>query len=848
MGLVTVRLAKAVFRAKESRAAQPWPEPEKLVLEAAADAPPTRKPPVRIYLGTEVAQRRAERVFFWSIEQVRDKSRAYEIYLMKDLAGFRRRWWLTGFTNYRFAIPNFAGAAGRAIYNDVDQIYLADPAELFDTQMQGHGYLSVAANDTSVMLLDCAKMAEVWSATEARTGRKNDLLARASLVPELWGKLAPEWNARDEEYRPGRSKVLHYTALHRQPWRPFPEQFVYQNNPNGHVWFDLERSAERAGYQVFSAARPSRAYRASNERKAQQPGTAELPARLLTLLTKTHAQTCLFFERASSRSAAAAYEADIILQQGHYVARSSASFAERANKPAAAFDAVASVNQLHLLPDEDLPWAIAEMFRHARKAVYVEVKAASRIPRRCEIDGAAYWLQPEERWHDALMSAAQHYPDIHWQLVCRTRTAAGRHRLRVLDGGRELTAPVVWVLAAEKPGHTTQAIGLAETLGWAYAVKRLPFKAPGYLLRRLLHTLGMPQIGPRQSRRDSLAAAWPDLVIATGWLPVRVARWMQSASGGASRLVLMGRKSGPVRTSADIVVGCAHFHSPPDPRRVETVLPPTRFTREQLQKEAANCPDLFGDAPKPHIVAMIGGSSKQYLLDAATAGRLGEELNAFASTVGGSVFAVTSRRTGAAATRALAEGLDACPGQVHAWRSDAARNPYAGYLARADILVVTGESESMLAEAACTGAPLYIYPIPSRRPSIWLELSRWVHGKANSRPLNRRGTERPQQGLEYICARLMQSGLILPPRDLEALHQNMLRSGIARAFSAPGEPRRGPGFDATDEVARRVRELLGVPGPAAPRATPIPNSRPRPKTSGLPRVAAAHNMPGSATG
>ena len=107
--------------------------PECIVLDADADVEPSGKAPVRVYLGTEPGQQRAERVFVWSVEQVRDRARRYEIYLMKDLAGFDRRLWLTGFTNYRFAIPHLAGGSGRAIYNDVDQVYLVDPAELFDT-------------------------------------------------------------------------------------------------------------------------------------------------------------------------------------------------------------------------------------------------------------------------------------------------------------------------------------------------------------------------------------------------------------------------------------------------------------------------------------------------------------------------------------------------------------------------------------------------------------------------------------------------------------------------------------------------------------------------------------------
>jgi len=90
-------------------------KPECVVLGVADGVTPSPKPPVRIFLGTEPAQYRAERIFVWSVEQVRDPSRVYQIHLMKELSGFNRRRWLTGFTNYRFAIPHYAGAAGRAI-------------------------------------------------------------------------------------------------------------------------------------------------------------------------------------------------------------------------------------------------------------------------------------------------------------------------------------------------------------------------------------------------------------------------------------------------------------------------------------------------------------------------------------------------------------------------------------------------------------------------------------------------------------------------------------------------------------------------------------------------------------
>lgn len=235
-------------------------QPERIVLEVQRGVARSAKPPVRIFVGTEPSQSRAERVFVWSVEQARDPARAYEIYLMRDLVGFDRRRWLTGFTNYRFAIPHLAGGSGRAIYNDVDQVYLRDPAELFDLDMRSCGYLSITPRDTSVMLIDCGRMASVWTLEQAQHLRRTRIEARARAKGDFWGALEREWNARDDEYAAGRSKVLHYTTIHTQPWQPFPELYVYQPNPVGHVWLDMEQAADREGYQLFDADRPSTRY------------------------------------------------------------------------------------------------------------------------------------------------------------------------------------------------------------------------------------------------------------------------------------------------------------------------------------------------------------------------------------------------------------------------------------------------------------------------------------------------------------------------------------------------------------------------------------------------------------
>ena len=247
----------------------PWPyqreQPDLVVLGVEPGHAPSPLPPVRIFLGTEEGQYRAERVFVWSVLQVRDPARVYEIHLMKNVAGFDRRGWRTGFTCYRFAIPDFAGRTGKAIYNDVDQIYLADPALLFDLPLDGHGYLAIDARDTSVMLIDCERMLPWWNRAAASAhGAKGPLTRKPAEEPGLWGELDGHWNARDLEYVEGRTKCLHYTALHQQPWNPFPEAYSYHQNPLAYIWHDLERGADAAGWEMFTprgarapASRPS---------------------------------------------------------------------------------------------------------------------------------------------------------------------------------------------------------------------------------------------------------------------------------------------------------------------------------------------------------------------------------------------------------------------------------------------------------------------------------------------------------------------------------------------------------------------------------------------------------------
>ncbi|MEM7222914.1 MAG: mitochondrial fission ELM1 family protein [Pseudomonadota bacterium] len=759
--------------------------PERVVLGVRSGETPSPKPPVRIFLGTEPAQYKAERIFVWSIEQVRDPARVYEVHIMKELAGFRRLGWLTGFTNYRFAIPHFAGAEGRAIYNDVDQVYLRDPAELFDAEMNDHGILAISPGgrlDTSVMLLDCARMAGLWPLEEAKTRRKNGLIKRAK-VAGVVGELAGLWNARDQEYRTGESGVLHYTTLQKQPWRPFPKRFVYQRNPVADVWLDLERQADAAGYQLYDWRRPSPYYSDLVEqarRAGNRPKNANGFAVPDELIAKTGAKSLLRYALGGgAANGATLYDPAV------------------SAPPAEPSDGVLCGDGLETLPEAEAAWLVDQLFAQARRLLYVEIDEdkGAQPPR------GQFW------WFSLFQDCSARHSEVHWRLKLK---CGGRELGR--DGGPRLDGPPnIWVLDDGKAGHTTQSVGLADALGWPYEIKTLDVTFSKLAGVGCLFTgpLGATRAGTNVAKSDPLEAPWPDLVISTGWRPSPTTRWIGDQSRGHSRLVQMDRKGGRVVELFDALVACSYFGLPYHPRRVEITTPLNRASKQRLAEAAAQWQGLFEGMPGPHIAVLVGGPSRRHSFSPELAGRMGRELAAFAEAAGGSLFAVTSRRTGAAATEAFASGLRPVD-KLYRWQDGAGDNPFMGCLALADLLVVTGESESMLSEAASTGKPIYIYPVPDKPPGLWGHVEDWVTAQAFQPRRNRRGTGRPQRGLARLCAKLVGRGLVQPRRDINLLHQILYDKDLARPFGQPLEIWSPEPLHEADVVAEELRRLLGL--------------------------------------
>jgi hypothetical protein len=419
-------------------------------IDPAAGAVPSDCAPVRIYLGTEPGQYRATRVFVWSVMQVRDPARAYEIHLMSDLAGIDRTGWKTGFTNYRYAIPHLAGNAGRAIYNDVDQIYLSDPARLFDMEMDGRGVLAISEAENSVMLIDCAAMGPLWRLDDVQAGRTHAHFKGIVSAGRLFGRMPGSWNARDGEYPVEATDCLHYTTLHTQPWQPFPDQLRYRPSPLADVWHGLEASADRAGFLLFTADSPTREYaellgqyRAMHDDAERYGGRrlARHAGGIAALIAETGAKTMLDYGAGKGLGYAAAADGDDNSAWRAYpgwagvrVRLYDPGYAPIAQlRQGARFDGVISTDVVEHLAPWDVPWVLDRIFGLAERFVYV---AAACYPARAVLpDGrnAHATQQPPHWWRMQMEMTARRHPRLRWQLVCEEKGVFGKRRA-VFDG------------------------------------------------------------------------------------------------------------------------------------------------------------------------------------------------------------------------------------------------------------------------------------------------------------------------------------------------------------------------------------------------------------------------------
>jgi uncharacterized protein len=331
----------------------------------------------------------------------------------------------------------------------------------------------------------------------------------------------------------------------------------------------------------------------------------------------------------------------------------------------------------------------------------------------------------------------------------------------------------IWVLLTSKHGDNAQSLALSTAAGIPFATRSLLFKP--------LYDVAKPQVRPTihhldLERSDALQPPWPDVVITTGRRASMAALWIKSQAGGRTKIALIGKPKAHLKYF-DLVIAAAHYRLPRNsPNVCSTTLPLISVPAEKLEVARTLWAPRFVDLARPITALLLGGSTGARPLDESVLAEIFDKTRAMARV--GTIYVVTSRRTPSPAVDRTASALPA--GTIlYRWKQADPDNPYLGLLACADRFIVSGDSVSMLVEAARLGKPLAIAALPPY--STWRALARRLFGSIGA------------------------------SRDFDLLHQLFYDKGWAVPLGGEFIPPASLPPDEIHIAARRLRELIAKP-------------------------------------
>lgn len=270
-----------------------------------------------------------------------------------------------------------------------------------------------------------------------------------------------------------------------------------------------------------------------------------------------------------------------------------------------------------------------------------------------------------------------------------------------------MTDKTVWVLADDRAGNTAQALGVAEAFAKNPEIKKVRY-TKAIVLPNVLR--GASTLGVTAETIAEIKEPFPDVAVAAGRRAAPLLRYIKKKSGGKTKIVQIMFPGCFGVSDFDLIVlpnhdGCKSVR----PNIMRVTGAPHRITQERLAAEKEKWKSVFESLPSPKIALIIGGATKDKPFTPEMAADLTERSKALSKALGGGSFLVTtSRRTGAEQEKIIHEALPE-PNFFYGWGNKEIENPYFGFLALADHIIVTGDSVSMCSEACAASAPVYIY-------------------------------------------------------------------------------------------------------------------------------------------
>lgn len=266
----------------------------------------------------------------------------------------------------------------------------------------------------------------------------------------------------------------------------------------------------------------------------------------------------------------------------------------------------------------------------------------------------------------------------------------------------------IWILLDNRIGSRHQAEGVANRLD--KSVFNITFKEIEYTRWAVLPNFirNNTLLGVTKKSRENIYAPWPDFVLSASRRTAPIARFIKKQSPQTKLIQLLHIGWWGIKDFSLIFAPAHDDHKYTAPNIRYTTGSPHNITLQKLQEAQQQWLPVFSNLPHPITALIIGGSIKKRPFSIENANDLGLAVKDIKQKEGGSLLITTSRRTGKEAEQKILSHLTGIPCYTYLWGDNGA-NPYLGFLACADNIIVTGDSVSMCCEATATHKPLKIF-------------------------------------------------------------------------------------------------------------------------------------------
>jgi mitochondrial fission protein ELM1 len=289
-----------------------------------------------------------------------------------------------------------------------------------------------------------------------------------------------------------------------------------------------------------------------------------------------------------------------------------------------------------------------------------------------------------------------------------------------------------WILTEGMMGTQNQCVALANAAGLNPEIKVVKLRNPWKFWTPWVRAFSPRALTPESS---VLKAPWPDVLIASGRKAIAPALWIKQQSGGKTKLVII--QSPVIKDDAfDLVIVPRHDNYKGN-NVLELMGALSVITPQVLAQAREEWRLRLESVPVPRVAVLIGGNSRTHKMTGAVTEGLSTQLVDLAKKNIG-LMITASRRTPTPQLTLLHQTVAGRP-SVLFWNGTG-DNPYRGFLAWADALIVSEDSVSMACEAVATGKPVYIVKMEGGSPRfkrfhdylIDNHYARWFEGSLES--------------------------------------------------------------------------------------------------------------------